>query len=260
MKAARWILFVALFLPPVLARAEEADAKPLIQRILDAQHTRGFIIRAKLTVTETGSEAHNAAQLRIKCRRDETGTRWLYQVLWPATDKGAALYLERLGKKNLGGFFFSPPEKVDAIGNDSLGTNYLHSDLSLEDLLDDFWQWPDVKAGAQEEAGRETCRVVNLRPPPDAKSSYSLVRAWIAEEKAVPMRLLKFDRQGQAAKEFLVQKIVRDQKFWFPMVTLIQKPGGGRQTLFEISRGDRDVEVPLSDFSLEEIKKPAAAN
>ena len=67
-------------------------------------------------------------------------------------------------------------------------------------------------------------------------------------------------RQGQAAKEFLIQKIVQNQKFWFPMVTIIQKPGGTRQTLFEISRGDRDVEVPLSDFSLDEIKKTAAAN
>jgi outer membrane lipoprotein-sorting protein len=260
MKSVLLILLVGLFLRPALSWAEDADAKALVNRILEAQHTRGFVIRAKLTVSETGSDSHKAAQLRIKSRRDETGARWVYQVLWPAAEKGTALYLERLGKKNLGGFFFTPPDKVEAIGNDPLGMAYLNSDLSLEDLVDDFWQWPDPKAGAQEQAGRETCRIVNLRPPPDVKSNYSLIRAWISEEKAVPMRLLKFNRQGQAAKEFLIQKIVQNQKFWFPMVTIIQKPGGTRQTLFEISRGDRDVEVPLSDFSLEEIKKAAAAN
>jgi hypothetical protein len=251
---------VGLFLPPGFVWAEDAVAKVLVNRILDAQHTRGFVIRAKLTVSETGSDLHKAAQVRIKGRRDETSARWLYQVLWPTAEKGAALYLERLGKKNLSGFFFTPPDKIEAIGDDPLGASYLNSDLSLEDLADDFWQWPDAKAGAQEQAGRETCRIVNLRPPPDVKSNYSLVRAWISEEKAVPMRLLKFNRQGQPAKEFMVQKIVQNQKFWFPMVTIIQKPGATRQTIFEISRGDRDVEVPVSDFSLEEIRKAAAAN
>jgi len=240
------------------ARAEEPDAKSLVDRILEAQHTRGFVIRAKLSVTE--GDSRKASQLRIKCRRDESGVRLLYQVLWPTADKGAALYVERFGKKNLGGFFFTPPERIEQLGRDALATSYLGSDLNVEDLIDDFWEWPDAKAGAEEEAGRENCRIVNLRPPLDAPTNYSLVRAWISEEKAVPMRLLKFDRQGQAAKEFLVQKIVQNQKFWFPTVTIIQKPGGTRQTLFEISRGDRDVEVPLSELSIETIKKAAAGN
>jgi len=232
----------------------------LVARILDAQHVRGFVIRAKLSVSESGSDSQKAAQLRIKCRRDETGMRLLYQVLWPSAEKGSALYLEKLGKKNLAGFLFTPPDKIEQIGPDALGTAYRDSDLSIEDLLDDFWSWPDPKAGNQEQAGRDNCLIVNLRPPADAKSNYSLVRAWVSEEKAVSMRLLKFNRQGQAAKEFLVQKIVQSQKFWFPMLTIIEKPGAARQTTFEISRGDRDVEVPVSDFSLEEIKKGAAAN
>jgi hypothetical protein len=249
------VLAVALLLFGLLAfsYAEEPDAKALVDRILEAQHTRGFVIRAKLSVTE--GDSRKAAQLRIKGRRNESGPRLLYQVLWPATEKGAALYLEHFGKNSLSGFFFTPPNKIEQLGRDALATSYLGSDLNVEDLLDDFWEWPDAKAGTQEEAGREKCRIVNLRPPPDATTNYSLVRAWISEEKAVPMRLLKFDRQGQAAKEFLVQKIVQNQKFWFPMETIIQKPGGTRQTTFEISRGDRDVEVPLSEFSLEAIKK-----
>lgn len=90
-------------------------------------------------------------------------------------------------------------------------------------LTDDFWQWPDVKPGTREEAGREHCLIVNLRSPSEAKTNYSLIRAWISEEKAVPMRLLKFNRQGHAEREFLVQKIVQNQKFWFPTVTIIQK-------------------------------------
>jgi hypothetical protein len=253
MKTLLVVLLVSVL--TALARAEEPEAKALVARILDAQRTRGFTIRAKLTVSETGAETRKAAQLRVKGRRDETGTRLLYQILWPATDKGSALYLERLGKKTLSGFFFTPPETLEPIGPDALSASYFGSDLSVEDLTDDFWQWPDVKPGAREEAGHEHCLIVNLRPPSDAKTNYSLIRAWISEEKAVPMRLLKFNRQGEAAKEFLVQKIVQNQKFWFPTVTIIQKPGGTRQTAFDISRGDRDAEVPLTEFSVEEIKK-----
>ena len=254
------LVIVLVSTATAFSRADEPDAKALVSRILEAQHTRGFTIRAKLTVSETGVQAHWAAQLRIKGRRDENGTRLLYQVLWPAADKGAALYLERLSKKPLTGFHFTPPDKMEPIGADALSTSYLGSDLSIEDLTDDFWQWSDAKAGAREEAGREQCLIVNLRPPSDAKTNYSLIRAWVSEEKAVPMRLLKFNRQGQAEREFLVQKIVQNQKFWFPTVTIVQKPGGTRQSTFEISRGDRDAEVPLSDFSVDEIKKGVGGN
>ncbi|HVF70387.1 MAG TPA: outer membrane lipoprotein-sorting protein [Chthoniobacterales bacterium] len=248
------LLFVALFAAAIM-RADEPDAKTLVRRVADAQLTSGFTIRAKLMVAEAGSETRKTFQLRIKGRRDDSGIRLLYQILWPTAEKGAALYLERLEKGNLTGFSFTPPDKVQSIGAEQLSSAYLDSDLTIEDLIDDFWRWPDVKSGAEEGVNRENCRIVNLRPSTETKSRYSLIRAWISEEKAVPMRIVKFDRKGEAVKEFSVEKVTQRDKLWFPVSTVIRKPGGTQQTWFEISRGERDVEVPLSDFSVEEIRK-----
>lgn len=253
------LIFISVA-PLARIHAEDNEARALVQRVVDAQLTRGFIIRAKVTVSDSASDLRRVAQIRVKGRRDHDGTRMLYEVLWPAPDKGAAVCLERPVKGNLTGFSFMPPDKTEPITAERLATSYLDSDLNLEDLIEDFWQWPDPKAGGAEQINKEMCRIINLRPPPEAKSSYSLVRAWISEEKAVPFRLVKFNQAGQPAKEFAIQKILRDHRFWVPVATQIQKPGKTQQTVVEISRGDRDLDIPVATFSLEQIKKAAPAN
>jgi hypothetical protein len=260
MKSSLLGIVLLSFLPLAAVTAEDADAQALIKRVVDAQLTSGFIIRAKLTVSDAGSDSRRSAQIRVKCRRDDGGVRLLYQTLWPTAEKGAALYMEKATSRNLTGFFFTPPNKVEPLTAERLGTPYLDSDLNLEDLIEDFWQWPNPKFSGEEVVDREPCRIINLRPPSEAKSSYSLIRAWVSEEKATPFRLVKFDRAGHAAKEFAIQKVMHRDKLWVPVVTLISKPGKAQQTLFEISRGDRDLDIPVADFSLEEIKKDAAKN
>jgi hypothetical protein len=248
---------LALFSAATSTHAADAETRALVQRLLETQRTNGFILRTKLTVSDTAIEARRVAQIRVKSRREPDVTRLLYEVLWPAADKGNVLSLERSATGSLKGFHLAPGNEIAPITTAALQTRYLDSDLTVEDLIEDFWQWPDATAAGEEQVERELCKIINLRPPSGARSSYSLVRAWISIEKTVPMRIVKFDRSGKP-KEFAVQKIMRKDDLWVPVVTRIQTPGSSRHTLFEISGGERDVDIPPQDFSLEKLKRAAA--
>ncbi len=131
---------------------------------------------------------------------------------------------------------------------------YLDSDLTIEDLAEDFWQWPSQKISGEETINGEVCKILDSRPPDSAKSAYSVIRSWISPEKLVPLRIEKFGRDMRLAKRFTVQKTTRRDGIWVPITTIVQSPESTRLTTLELSRGDRDVEIPLEEFSLERIK------
>jgi len=242
-----------------LTQACGADltVEELIHKLLEARNSQAVLIRAKLTVTDTASGLRNAVQILAKERRDGEVTHFLYQILWPPARKGETLCLEKSGAGGVTGFFFEPPDKVTPFAPRLFSRAYLDSDLSVEDLTEDFWEWPSQKITGEALLNGEACRIVDSSPPAGLQTSYSLIRTWVSPAKALPLRIEKFGRDGRLAKRFVVSKVSQHHKIWLPLVTLIEGPGQTRQTLFEISRGERPAEIPLSDFSLETIKKRA---
>ncbi len=240
--------------------AADRATEEFVRRVLETQNTVGAVIRGKLSVEDPTSELAVAVQIRIRLRRDANVTRLLYQVLWPATRKGEALYLERSARGAITGFIFAPPDKTSPVNAASMARPYLESDLTVEDLAEDFLQWPAQKISGEETIGTDVCKILDSRPPAGAQSTYSLVRTWISAERLVPLRIEKF-RDGRPAKRFTVQKTTRHDGTWVPVVTSVQSAGQSRETILELSRGERDVEIPLEEFALDRIRQlaPTAA-
>ncbi len=257
MKALLPILLVAtLIFPAMKMRGSDRTADDLIAKMLDSQNTRGAVIRAKLTVEDDKSDQKSSAQIRIRIRRDPGMTRMLFQVLWPDAHKGEAICIERTNRGVAGGFIFQPPDKITPLTAANIGRAYLDSDLSIEDLADEFWHWPSQKITGEESIRGDACKIVESRPTGGATGTYSLVRSWISPEKLLPLRMEKFGRDDRLAKRFTVQKTTRHEGVWAPMTTFVQTVGKTRLTTLELSRGERDVEIPPEEFSPERIRKP----
>ena len=251
------LAFVIFAIQLAAVRGADSAAEELLGRMLDAQSTRGAMFRAKLVVTDTATNEHRAAQLRVKVRRDDDCTRLLYLVLWPRPYQGQALYFERTRDGTVTGFLFEPPDQVTPLTPALLSRSYLDSDLNLEDLAEDFWRWPSPAISGEETVKGDLCKIIELRPPPGLKTPCSLVRAWISTRKAAPLRLEKFGSDGSLSKRFVVEKVVRQDKVWAPVTTTVQVPNRTQETTLEISNGNRDIEIPLEEFSLEAIRKSA---
>jgi hypothetical protein len=244
---------LSLVLPAWLHGADPA-AEELIGRVLANAKTRSLTLRAKLVVADAANDRRSAFQLRMRGRRDGDLVRRLYQVLWPASRQGQALYFERTDEGTLAGFLFVPPDQVTPLTTAELAQPFLDSDLSVEDLAEEFWRWPGQAISGADAIDGEACKIVESHPVPGAETSYGFVRSWVSPPKALPLRIEKFDRDGHLVKWITFGNFVRVDEIWTPRTLTVKRPAATQETTLEIFRGDRDVDIPLAEFSLEAVK------
>src|SRR5436190_1241942 len=78
-------------------------------------------------------------QLQIKERRTTNSSEVVYQVLYPKARKGESVLLRKVGNGRANGSVFVPPDTLRPI--DDLKAPLLGSDLSYEDIVDNFFAW-----------------------------------------------------------------------------------------------------------------------
>ena len=190
------VLASSLGTPQVQAQT----AAELVAKVLSRQQTRGFIVRARLVTGEPGSERPAVVQVRTIGRRDGKTARLLCQALWPSSLKGRAVYVQKDGPQAVSGFVFQPPDSVTELSGDVLSMPLFDTDLTMEDLQEDFWSWPGPVAAGGDTVDGKPCRVVELRPPAGVRTAYTLVTTCISPERSLPLRIDAFGKNGAPAR------------------------------------------------------------
>ena len=233
-------------------------ARDLAGKLAALSGEPSLLIRFKITVADAANGQRSSAQILVKRRRDGDMTRLLYQVLWPASHRAEALYLERTSAGAAGGFVFTPPDNFQPLTPDLMGAPYLDSDLSIEDLAEDYWQWPSQEDGGEETINGDRCAIIISRPPPGLDTEYSLIRTWVSIDKTLPLRIERMGRDERLRKWTVVHKVANRDHAWVPLITVTQSAGQPRLTTMEFSRGSRNAAIPVEEFSVENIKRPAS--
>ena len=236
------------------APAENSSARQLVAKVVEANRTTGFRVRAKLVVTTANPEHRDVKQLLIKSRTEGRTTTMLYQVLWPAESKGQSLLIERKGD-SVTGFLFEPPGTVKKLSATLLAQPFFGSDLAIEDLAEDFWDWPSQKIVGEETIDKRLCTIVESRPPADAESSYLVVKTWIAPELALPLRIDKYGKNRRLIQRITADRIVKVNDRWTAANIIVDPDGGNSRTVLEGSKSERDLDLPAAEFTLEAIKR-----
>jgi hypothetical protein len=236
------------------APAENSNARQLVAKVIEANRTTGFRVRAKLVVTTANPEHREVKQLLIKSRTDGQTTTTLYQILWPAESKGQSLLIERKGD-SVSGFLFEPPGTVKKLSAAMLSQPFFGSDLAIEDLAEDFWDWPSQKIVGEETIDKKLCTIVESRPPGDAASSYLVVKTWIAPELALPLRVEKYGKNRRLVRRITADRIMKVNDRWTAANIIVDPDGGNSRTVLEGSKSERDLDLPAADFTLEAIKR-----
>jgi hypothetical protein len=234
-------------------------AVDLVAELLARQQTKGFVLRAKLVTGESGSDQSAVVQVRAIGRRDATTTRILYQALWPSSLKGRAVCIQKDRGSAAKGFVFQPPDTVTPMTNDTLSAPVFESELTVEDLSEDFWNWPNPQAVGNDKVEGRPCRVIDLRPPAGTASAYSRIAGCVSPERLLPLRIEKFGKDGRLLRRFVVKKAVKaEDGTWAPVKVVVETAGRKQTTTLEVSRGEKDVTVSLAEFSVEKLKSFAA--
>ena len=228
-------------------------AEGIVARVLQARATSGFLIRAKLTRVAAGSNREVTSLLAIKGRQDGTRSTVLYQVIGPKDQAGHALLLDDRGDHRLSGFRFDAGT-ITPLTPAAFGDSFLGSDLRIEDVTEGFWHWRSARTVGEEAVGSRRCLVLEFRPEPGAPTGYSRVKAWIAGDIALPLRVETFATDGRLERRMTAGRVVKRGERWGAATLTFEPPGAGSRTIIEGSKWEQDLSLPASEFSPEAIR------
>lgn len=190
-------------------------------------------------------------QLEGKERRGKNGTEAVYRILWPKDRKGEAILVKKGGGK-ASATLFTPPDKLQAVNSDA---SFFGSDLTIDDVADNFFAWEQQTIVGTETVDRVSCTVLESK---SASASYGKVKSWIDTRRMVPMRVEKFSNSGQLLRRIDTTRVVTDDKRRHIPANLTITGPKGSVTEIDGSKLKHDVTFDESDFTQEGLKSGAS--
>ena len=239
------------------ARAAESPApmaaNDLASRLSALRQDGVSYVRLKMEIKGATKET---LQLQIKERRTTNSSEVVYQVLYPKERKGESVLVRKIGAGPASGSVFLPPNTVSPI--DDLKKPLLGSDLSYEDVVDNFFAWDQQALVGTGEVDGVKCQILESKPGKNERTIYGSVRSWIDVRRLVPLRVEKFASSGQLLRRIDTTRVVADAGRQIPANLAV---GGARPdslTLLDGSRIRHNVTYTDRDFTTEGLKELAA--
>ena len=207
-------------------------------------------VRLRMEIKGTTNET---LQLQIKERRTTNSSEVVYQVLFPKERKGESILLRKTGKGPAVGSVFLPPNTVRSI--DDMKEPLLGSDLSYEDVIDNFFGWEHQTIAGAEVVDGVNCTILESKPGKVEPSIYGSVRSWIDVRRLIPLRVEKYGSSGQLLRRIDTTRVVADIGRYLPADLTVSGAQPGSSTLLDGSRSTRKVIYADRDFTIEGLKE-----
>ena len=227
-------------------------ANDLASRLSALRQDGASYVRLRMEIKGATKET---LQLQIKERRTKNSSEVVYQVLYPKERKGESVLLRKIGNRPASGSVFVPPNTLRPI--DDLKEPLLGSDLSYEDVVDNFFAWDQQAIVGTEKVDGVNCPILESKPGKGERSIYGSVRSWIDVRRLVPLRVEKYASSGQLLRRIDTTRVVADAGHHIPADLTV---GGARpdsSTLLDGSRIRHNVTYTDRDFTIEGLKEIA---
>ena len=230
--------------------ASPIKANDLASRLSALRQNGMTYVRLRMEIRGAAKET---LQLQIKERRTTNSSEVVYQVLYPKERKGESVLLRKVGNSPASGSVFVPPNTVRPI--DDLKESLLGSDLSYEDVIDNFFAWNQQAITGTETIDGVNCQILESKPGKGEPSIYGSVRSWIDVRRLIPLRIEKYDSSGQLLRRIDTTRVVIDVGRHIPADLTVTGMRPGSSTLLDGSRIRRKVIYTDRDFTTEGLKE-----
>lgn len=248
-------------------RAAESEpgavsAKDLAASLFALQDGASYV-RLRLEVKQPGDTTKIALQLQIKERRSRSASDLVYQVLWPKERKGESILLHKAEGSAPTGSLFMPPDKLRSLNASQMSEALFESDLSYQDVIENFFGWDKQTIVGTETLNRVSCIILESKPGKGNPSSYASVRSWIDPRRLVPLRVEKYLPSGELAQRIETTRVATDDRGRFiPAELTVHGLHQDSVTILDGSRIRHDVSYTDREFSpegLTEVIAPPSA-
>ena len=192
--------------------APAMSARDLAAKLSTLQQDGASYVRLRLEVNQPAGTTKTALQIQIKQRRTKTATEVVYQVLWPKERKGESVLLRKTGDRPATGSFFRPPDTVRTLDSDQMKEPLFGSDLTYEDIVENFFTWEHQAIVGTEMVDRVNCQILESKPGKGQRFSYASVRTWVDARRLVPLRVEKYSASGELARRIDSTKVATDDE------------------------------------------------
>jgi outer membrane lipoprotein-sorting protein len=180
------------------------------------------------------------------------------QIIWflaPADDRGVAfLKIEHKGQDDEMRMWLPAFKKIRRISSKKKGDAFMGSDLSYEDMSNRDLEEYDWKRGPDETVEGKLCYVLEARPKPEIRSTYSLHRTWIIQKDLVAIKEESYDRAGNLLKV----KSMKHQKlkgYDIPTEIFVKNVQKDHSTRLTFDHVEVDTGIPESLFQEKNLKR-----
>ena len=257
--ASLWCAFAAFSASAADTPAPAMSAKDLAARLAALQQDGASYVRLRLDAT---GATKIALQIQIKQRRTKTASEIIYQILWPKERKGEGVLLRKIGDRPATGTIFRPPDTVRALDADQMKEPLFGSDLTCEDIIENFFTWDNQAIVGAETVDRVNCQVLESKPGKGQRFSYASVRTWVDTRRTVPMRVEKYSASGELLRRIDSTRIVSEDHRHIPANLSVSGRRKDSITELDGSRIVHDVAFTDRDFTpdaLRELTTPKSA-
>lgn len=249
------LLGVSLFAMELRAENPAPTAAALAASLSSSLQDGSSVVRLKLEVRQPTAGRPTVLQLQVKSRRTKTATELVYQVLWPKERKGESFLVRKTPGNAASGSIFLLPNTLRPLTAAQLREGIFGSDLTYEDLAENFYAWERQTLVGTENIGRVACQILESKPGKSDNSGYAVVRSWIDPQKMVPMRIEKFVSGGQMARRIETTRVAEDDSDRLvPASFSVQRPGKDSVTELDGSKSRHGVTLTDADFSPEGLR------
>jgi Outer membrane lipoprotein-sorting protein len=228
-------------------------ANDLASRLSALRQDGASYVRLRMEIKGATKET---LQLQIKERRTKNSSEVVYQVLYPKERKGESVLLRKIGSRPASGSVFVPPNTLRPI--DDLKEPLLGSDLSYEDVVENFFAWDQQAMVGTEEVDGVNCPILESKPGKGQRSIYGSVRSWIDVRRLVPLRVEKYAGSGQLLRRIDTIDVMGDAGRQIPATLVVSGARPDSSTRLAGSRIGHDVTYTDRDFTIEGLKEIAA--
>ncbi len=244
---------LGLFLAGSSLSAADLSANELAGRLSAARSEPATYVRLRMEIRQGG--ARDVLQVQIKERNGKNSTDLAYQVLFPKERKGETVLLKKSGN-SVSGSVIEANGQVHPL--EQLKQPLLGSDLSCEDVIDDFFAWDRQAIVGTDTINRTPCQILESKPGKGERSSYASVKTWVDSARLVPLRIEKYGSSGQLVRRITTTDVVKDAGRHIPAKLIVDAARKDSLTDLDGSKIKHDVNYTDQDFTPEGLKDVSA--
>ncbi len=235
-------------LPLVLASTAAAAGLPqgaeLAAKVLELRRAPAIRARGRLTYTDAG-QRHRVYHIYVVQKPLASAVRLLWSVTDPSDARLRVLVESSLHRRPV--VWFTPAGR-DAVvlPPERWSEPILATDLTIEDLLDDYLSWPIQAVTAEEPAGGRMCYVLRSEPGGRVSALASVV-SWLDQATLLPLRIRKLPRGHGPVKEIVCRGLKRRGGLWAASQIELRSVGSPAKTRIVFTSGSQNARIPAAE-------------